>query len=218
MRRRVEEDRIWHHGRITVRVSGKGRFDEYVSLALEAIPDDVGVGELEVPIRHDSSLRSAGCFDRSDRTIAIRTPAQTPALTVLHELGHALDFIRYGAGSGFGSEQPVDDLRDVMAAIGDTDRHEALRQDRFVAQLRRNEDAKRELARLLEGRERFARGFAQWVASVPRADDLLRRELARRQPQKRQPLGDRANSSYSDHWTDADFSAVRDAFDRLFLR
>lgn len=209
------EDRTTTFGQIEI-VGPRGRFEDYVTNALEAVPDAVGINDLGLKIRHNPALTPFGVFYTASCLVEIRVKdTPTPGLTVLHEIGHALDWIRFGGCRAFGSDDGDVRLSPVMSAIVETRLSGELVQDLELARYLQRQSAS-ELSRMLEPRELFARAFAQWAVTEAH-DDLMRRELAiRQQIAKRAEVDEWKEPRYRDHWTDADFAPVRDAFSRLF--
>jgi hypothetical protein len=141
--------------------------------------------------------------------IVIGTNAGQPALSLLHELGHALDHWGLGRQGDFATSTGHANLADWRRAVEGTRAWLDLRALRSRYPQAR---AQTILVYLLRYDELWARSYAQYVATRS-GDPTLLAELDTR---RRQRAGSRVHLPRQ--WDDIDFAPVADAIDDLFRR
>ncbi|MBZ9751739.1 hypothetical protein K7W42_12805 [Deinococcus sp. HMF7604] len=133
--------------------------------ALAALPLTVSAALAPVGVRTEPMRYENGLFDSAKVELGVRIADDGifPGLTLLHEVGHALDYLVFGQGQGYASlTRAGSDWQTWYAAC--------LRSDsvRRIRNRLADPDFVQEAsfaAYLLEPPELFARSFAQWVAS-----------------------------------------------------
>ncbi len=201
-----------------------GRAVDAAVRRLLAVVDAVhGDGDLpRIPVVQSDSRTEQGLYvsDRQGRPLrlALSRHADRPLLTLAHEIGHVLDHQALGRPGEYAST--AGRIPDVMEAIA---RSKAIRRLGQMQSLRRvrvrmpdgsvrmESVAHRLVQYLLRPEERFARAYAQYVATRSR-DATLSQELAAAQ----QAL--LSGRVYHQQWNDDDFGPIAAALDRLFLR
>lgn len=193
---------------------------DFARTALAAIDAVHGDGDLPtVPVRlgqvrigafvvgRDGSLRIDAMSLGSRRT-----------LSFAHEIGHLLDHQTLGIAGQYASESGR--MRPLMGAIAQStaiQELEALQGKRAVAvrdvqRARLNYTvSQREVAYHLEPKERFARAYAQYIATRSGDPDMLANLAAKRRDTIAQLV-------YHEQWDDNDFAAISAQFDALFRR
>ncbi len=155
-----------------------------------------------LPVRLAPELGLESYFDGRKPAILINTEASHAELSLLHEVGHAIDHLAFAKGS-WATEENEPLLREWRGAMLES---------RAVGELLRQRQAARgdELNLLryyLQSKEIFARSYAQYVTK--RSGSLV---LLRQLRQEQRGL-------YGDiFWRDNDFQPLRAAFDRLLER
>jgi hypothetical protein len=133
--------------------------------------------------------------------ISIATKGPWPELTAVHETGHLLDLEAIGAKGSFATDSGAAGTKDVIAALRNTDAVRSLESDHKKAFDYRE---KRHLDYMLNPKEVWARGYAQFIAEESGDVRLLAQlEKARLSSPGRQ-------------WSKADFAPAAQAFRTLF--
>ena len=167
---------------------------------MKAINAVHGTGTLpKIPIRAGNARDYHGLFVADQRgPVAIRlTGGDHAALTVIHEIGHFLDFAG-PPGEGFSSRNPKGKLRRVMRVIGKTPEVKAIR-----AIVGTDEHY------LLKPVELFARAHTQYIVRRS-GDPVLLLQL------KALTLNAIASADAYKQWPEESFRPIEAAFDRLF--
>ncbi|MGI8854339.1 MAG: hypothetical protein ACR2JW_01180 [Thermomicrobiales bacterium] len=179
-----------------------------------------GTGELPVIPVAETGTSSAGGFlvsARDGRSLRIEVGLNGlhPHLTLVHEIGHFLDYEMLGHPQEFASA--MGHIVPLMQAI---DRSEAVRRlgariDKKYAmildtrgRLRREVVQQGAVRRLLLPEERFARAYAQYIAMHSRS--LIVQEQLHRKRTNRLTQG-----IYYEQWDDDDFAPIAREFDAL---
>ena len=180
-----------------------------------------------IPVRSVSAVHDGGegaYVRQSDGTplrVEISADAEYPQLTTVHEFAHYLDDCGFGVRTGWASEEDPE-MEPLRQAWQKTEAvrllHIGLETGRMTAFLPGGgttvfplmpED--RDSCRYyLQGRELFARSYAQYVASKSDNRVLYRQLLQRRESVE--------GRFYHAQWTESDFYTVSRAFDELFGR
>lgn len=173
--------------------------------AIDEIHSDGEIGQVPVmPLTAGDSLGvTRRSFDGRILGIGLRVRGPWPALTMIHEVGHVLDWVVFGGRRSFGSEAGAGSvLAEVMAAI---------RRSRAVARLGELRDAADSaIVRahisdyLLSDRELWARAYAQFIARRT-TDTAIRDQLAHR-----------LRLTGAQQWEDADFLEIDAAIEAAF--
>lgn len=169
--------------------------------AVDAAHDD---GVLpEIPVQQNKRLTSAlGTYTKEGaKAVAIDLAPGMGAWTALEELGHFLDHKGLGFGSQFGSEAEPS-MRKLAKALAASRPMKALKRRHDRAQTNKH---RARLAAAMQGREVFARAYAQWVA-VKSGDAYLLRALAAERAAKP-----------DFYWSDEEFAAVQTELEAVFL-
>lgn len=136
-----------------------------------ALPPCLPLGARTEPMRH-----ATGLFDPVHQELGVRVAddASFPGMTLLHEIGHAVDYLLLGGGAGYASE--------VRAGGAWQAWYDACLTSTAITQVRTRLITPAFAAEagfaayLLEPAELFARSFAQYVAgrstSVPLLNEL----------------------------------------------
>lgn len=173
--------------------------------AIDEIHSDGEIGQVPVmPLTAGDSLGvTRRSFDGRILGIGLRVKGPWPALTMIHEVGHVLDWVVFGGRRAFGSDGgPGSVLAEVMLAI---------RRSRAVARLGELRDAADSaIVRahisdyLLSDRELWARAYAQFVARRT-TDTAIRDQLAHR-----------LRLTGAQQWEEADFVEIDAAIEAAF--
>ena len=128
-------------------------------------------------------------------------------MSVLHEVGHMLDYKILGNGNGYGTEKGSELLNGWREAIRASSAHKKLIE--ASSGLLAGDQPER-LEYLLEDRELFARSYAQYISERSGNPVLLQQLHAAQESDK--------IALYANQWTRDDFKSIAKAFDRLFGR
>jgi hypothetical protein len=193
-------------------------FHEDLYRAVRSIDAVHGDGPLPtIPVLLRPALPVRGRFvlrDGLPSEILIRADAAHRGFTLLHEVGHFLDFVALGELRDFGSAAGVPELAAWRRAYETSLGHRRLEAAiaRIVGALPPDRAAERDrLEQPLSPEEAWARSYAQYV-SVRSADaDLLTGLIAARTPEP-------GRVYHLLQWDDDDFRPIAAAFDALFRR
>jgi hypothetical protein len=193
-------------------------FHEDLYLAVRELDRVHGDGELpDLPVLIELNLEPDGRFIArgiEPSTIVLRANGPYRGFTLLHEIGHLIDYCAFPEPGSFASESGWDELapwRDACEASRTrgqlTARIAALLQSLPTA----SDTERRRLLRMLELSEFWARSYAQYVATRSGHPELVADLNAQR-----------ASSSgrvyYPLHWDDDDFRPIGEAIETLFRR
>ncbi len=196
------------------------RFD-FVRRALSAIDSVHGDRDLPlIPVVQGS--RAVGRYvvtrDGDAARIEAATPPDRRVFSFAHEIGHFLDHQALGRRGSYASESGG--IRALMRAIvggksiqtleGRMRQAYAVTTDTLGNSIRFKVN-QRDVAYLLEPKERFARAYAQFIA-VRSRDEMMLGQLEDK-------LGDSLTQGiYCQQWTGDDFAPIASEFDRLLRR
>ncbi|MEW6420904.1 MAG: hypothetical protein AB1511_04145 [Deinococcota bacterium] len=167
----------------------------------DAVPEVAAIGVRTEPLTDENGVFEAGAAHLGARVADAKL---FPGLTLLHEVGHALDYCVLGAEQGWASEG----ANRTPAQTGAWTAFEtAVRQSTTwqLLQAARREDLDTEIlaAYLLKPKEVFARAFAQYAVSCALESPLnmdITRLAGRRPPQQ---------------WPEDDFAMLNHALQRV---
>lgn len=175
--------------------------------ALEQIDGVHSDGQLPKIAVTGRPMRGArGHFDRAAMEIAVKGGGDWPELTATHEFGHFLDFAGIGQPGAMSSlsARTAPDVAELADWVAATDASDAIQSLKVMAPNARGREL-RHVRYLLSDHERWARSYAQYIATRSQ-DPVLLEQLARAQ-QGRFPA----------QWADEDFVPIGEAMDRLFV-
>ena len=164
------------------------------SLGLQVPSSTLAIGVRTEPLRYEHGL-----FDHARPELGVRVADDGlyPGLTLLHEVGHALDHAVLGEGRGYASEDGQGPTWNAWrAATVGSDALRAVRRHLLDPDF---PDEAAFAAYLLEPREVFARAFAQLTVELAGTPELRAdiAALAQREPPQQ--------------WAPGDFARVRTA-------
>ena len=175
------------------------QYVEPVQRAMKAINSVHGTGTLpKIPIRAGNAGDYLGLFVADTRgPVAIRlTGGDHAALTVIHEIGHFLDFAGL-PGEGFSSRNPKGKLRRVMRAI------------RKTAEVKEIEKAVGPAHYLMKPPELLARAYTQYIVRKSSDPGLIGELVILK-------FASTLTVEVNKQWSEESFRPVEAAFDRLF--
>ncbi len=185
-----------------------GRLAPRVRAALDQIDGVHGDGSLpSLQVRYNSSERVFGSFGALSRCVTISRKGPHPELTVVHEVGHAIEAFGLPGRKGALRDWPVGITSAWFDAVT-----KSLAFDKFAlvaaASIKAKGPITRDLAAyFLSEDELWARSYSQYIA-LRAADGVLWKQL------KSDPNGLRLGL----YWEHGDFAPIMQAFDALFLR
>jgi hypothetical protein len=188
--------------------------EKHVALADEALKEagiDLSKGFTFPAVkigRHPNG--SLGHFQPRSGSIEIMASKSRAAITVLHELGHKIDYEINGPHGSYGSDSD----HEFMSVVGLTQAFDGLRN---------HPKAHTKFGRyVLSPRELFARAFSQYVASKSTDPDMIRHwerdQIEEAAPVGIHPIDAAAEGVWTTQWRDADFIILNDYFDGLMKR
>lgn len=187
-----------------------------------------------IPVEMNNSKRFKGSFEvdpifEKAKVIKIKRDGATPHMTTAHEIGHNLDFQAIGRSGAFGDTGTTFNRKKdaevkakfekLQKAMNDSNAISALR-DRAQGspvKVKKGEKTleykpdKRYSEYMLEGREMFARGYAQYITTKS-GDKKMKAELAGMRKKDK-----KAKINYHRQWEDDDFKTISKSFDDLFV-
>lgn len=190
---------------------------------LDAISRTHGVGKVpRVPVVSTTNKMLSGGLVHDEagtpRRIVLNAHDSTPHLTAAHEIGHFVDLAGLPGEGRYASEAsealaPVRDALDASDAVktlremkSNPDSY-AVPDSEFPSFSHRPKE--RYLDYLLEPKEMFARGYAQYIAQRS-GDPAILEEL------KRYDGREKLDLVYPESWSEEDFVPIASEFDRLF--
>ena len=208
-------------------VQAAGKVGKQVNHAVEQIAKVHGDGALpKIPVKRNESANTNGTFrrgyDGKPLEIVVSGKGEWPALTMVHETGHFLDY------AGIPMPHKIGDVRDFaldprfkdwVKAIEESAAFKALKAvsqktqvtvpTRAGATMTVNVD-RTHTAYLLRWREIWARSYAQYVAHRSGDAEMMAQLDRRRDP------ASWYEQTYNSQWTNADFEPVAKAIDGIF--
>lgn len=150
--------------------------------------------------------------------ITVSTVGGAPRMTMAHEIGHGIDYHMFGrpGAFAFGSERPGvhTEMDALMHELRSTTTIRDVAAVAHGAVPSANADARRHAQYMMDGREIFARAYAQWITNRS-GDPVMHQELHRAQAHDRTYAAMNGhNKNYQ--WPDHEFAPVMARFDDLF--
>ena len=187
-----------------------------------------------IPIEMNNSKKFKGSFEvdpifEKAKVIKIKRDGATPHMTTAHEIGHNLDFQAIGRSGAFGDTGTTFNRKkdakvkakfeELQKAMNDSNAISALRDRAQGSPVKVKKGGKtleyksdkRYSEYMLEGREMFARGYAQYIATKS-GDKKMKTELASMRKKDK-----KAKINYHRQWEDDDFKIISKSFDDLFV-
>lgn len=169
-----------------------------------------GMPKISVVARPDLNGRGAFDYvqDGKPLSITVRPRHRILCHTMVHEVGHFLDYAGLGSASGFESEWQtniamVRVMTDIRASAGFQSIHQR------TLRLAENTEAHFLLSELVSSAESFARAYSQWIA-IRSNDSVLLEQLG-----TIMRLEASLNLGYNTQWLTEDFEPIGSGLDQL---